>query len=94
MKKFLHSHPSLVLGALTLIFLSVLIAFYFWAIDDVFTQFRSALIAPPPQSEQSFNLAGAAALGLPGIVNIAPSSTSSPLPFSLPSTPAATSGAH
>jgi hypothetical protein len=83
MKKFLHSHPSLILGTLTLIFFVVLIAFYFWAINDTFIQLRSALIAPPPQSEKSFDLVGAAALGLPGMVKPAPSPA-----------PAATSSAY
>jgi hypothetical protein len=75
MKKFLHSHPNLIIGAIYIVFIGILLAFYFWAVNNVFDQLRFALISPPPQSAVGFDLAGAAKLDLRGLLNGAPAPT-------------------
>jgi hypothetical protein len=74
MKKFLHLHPNLIIAAIYVLFIGVLLAFYFWAVNNVFSELRIALITPPPQSGEGFNLAGAAKIDLHGLIN-GPSST-------------------
>jgi hypothetical protein len=69
MKKFLRSHPNIVIGTLAAVFVVVLASFYFWAIDNVFDQMGRALTAPSTQSAVGFNLSGASKLDLRGLVS-------------------------
>jgi|GEM_PF-875702 hypothetical protein len=74
MKKFFYSHPDTVIATLALIFLGVLIWFYSWAINDVFSEVHRALTFSPSQPSDSYNLTGAAALDMRGLLSV----TSSP----------------
>lgn len=69
MKKILHAHPVAIMITLLVVIVGVLIAFYFWAIGDVFTQVGRALSPAPAQSAGSFDLSGASALDLRGLMN-------------------------
>jgi hypothetical protein len=81
MKKFLHSHPNVIIGTLAVVLVGTLIFFYSWAIDDVFSQIPRALVPPAPQNITGFNLSAASKLDVRGLVNVVPSSaTSSPTP--------------
>jgi hypothetical protein len=83
MKKFLHSHPNIIIGTFAVIFVGALILFYSWAIGDMFSQIPRALIPPPPQNITGFDLPAASKLDLRGLVNEAPSpAPSSPAPSS------------
>ncbi len=83
MKKFLHSHPNIVIGTLAAVFIVALVSFYSWAIDDVFDQLGRALASPSAQSAVGFDLAGASKLDLRGLMdngaNLAPVSSSVPV---------------
>jgi len=99
MKKFLHSHPNIVIGVLAVAFIVVLVSFYFWAIGGVFDQIDRALAAPLARSAIDFDLLGASKLNLRGLLNgetpaaaIAPplastTATSTPVASSSTSTP-------
>jgi hypothetical protein len=102
MKKFLHSHPNIVIGTLAVVFIVVLASFYSWAIDDVFDQMGRALASPSVQSAVGFDLPGASKLDLRGLmdddVNSAPVPTPAtvrapavPAPIVVVTTTAATS---
>jgi hypothetical protein len=88
MKKFLYSHPNIIIGAFAVVFIGTLIFFYSWAIDGTFSQIPRALIPPAPQSITGFDISGASKLGLGGLVNGAPS----PAP-SLPTSPSSSATA-
>jgi len=75
MKKFLHKYPNFVIGTLAIVFLAVLIAFYFWAINDAVAELKSALVTPPAQSASGFNLSAAARLDYRGLINISTSTS-------------------
>jgi len=75
MKKILYSHPNITIGALALIFLAVLVAFYVRAIDGVVAPLHAALMAPPSESKSGFDLQGAAKLDLRGLVKPSSSTT-------------------
>jgi hypothetical protein len=75
MKKFLHSHPNIVIGMLAVVLIVALVSFYSWAIGDVFEQMGRALASPSAQSAVGFNLSGASKLDLRGLMN---GSTSTP----------------
>jgi hypothetical protein len=75
MKNFFYSHPDTVIAGLAAIFLGILLGFYLWAINDIFSEVHRALTFSPPQSSNSFDLAGAAKLDWRGLVN---GSSSSP----------------
>ncbi len=86
MKKFLHSHPNVVIGTLAIALIVVLASFFSWAIGDVFDQMGRALASPSAQSATGFNLSGVSKLDLRGLINgAAPTSTP------IPTTTAATS---
>ena len=68
MKKFLHSHPNIVIGTLAAVFIAALAGFYSWAIGDVFDQMSRALAPPPAQSAIGFDLLGASHLDLRGLM--------------------------
>ena len=78
MKKFFYSHPDTIIAALALIFLGILVWFYSWAINDVFTEVHTALTFSPSQQSDSFDLAGAAKLDLRGIVGSSSSVATTP----------------
>ena len=80
MKKFLYSHPNFIIGAISGVFIGVLLVFYFWAINNVLIQLRLALIAPPPQNATGFDLAAAAKLDLRGLMNGTSSAPAAPAP--------------
>ncbi|MGD1003519.1 MAG: hypothetical protein ABR884_03015 [Minisyncoccia bacterium] len=73
MKKFLHSHPNIIIGILAIVFVGTLIFFYSWAIDDVFSQIPRALVPPAPQNITGFDLSAASKLDMRGLVNDVPS---------------------
>jgi hypothetical protein len=76
MKKFLHSHPNIVIGTLAAVLVVVLVGFYSWAIGDVFTQMGRALAPPSAQSAVGFDLPGASKLDLRGLMDgVAPAPT-------------------
>jgi hypothetical protein len=90
MKKFLHSHTTIIIGTLAVVFIVVLVSFYSWAIDDVFRQIDRALTSPSTQNAVGFDIPGASKLNLRGLVNGAtPTATSTPTATT--STPVATS---
>ena len=78
MKKILYSHPNSIIGAFASAFLCILIALYFFAVNDVFAQIRRALIVPVPQEVGGFDFAAAAKLDLRGLVTSAPSGPAAP----------------
>ncbi len=90
MKKKLFSHPDAILAVLALIFLVILVAFYFWATSAIVTQVHRSLVAPLPESASGFNLKGASALDLRGLLGQASSSpaNSTPTPMA-PTVPTA-----
>jgi hypothetical protein len=69
MKKFLHSYPNLIIGTFAVLFLGILLGFYLWAVNDIFIQLHLALVTPPAQPIEGFDLADAAKLDLHGLVN-------------------------
>ena len=79
MKKFSHSHPNVITGTLALVLSVILVAFYFWGINDMVIQLHRALIAPSPQSAAGFDLSAAAKLDLRGLVNGVPAPTPTPV---------------
>lgn len=87
MKKFLHSHPNIVIGTLAGALVLVLVGFYSWAIDDVFDQMGRALASPSARSVVGFDLLGASKLDLRGLMddgaNPAPIPTPIPTPVSV-----------
>jgi hypothetical protein len=94
MKKFLHSHPNIVIGTLATVLVIVLVSFYSWAIDDVFDQMGRALASPSAQNAVGFDLPGASKLdlrGLMGGVAPAPVSVAATTATVVTSTPAASS---
>jgi hypothetical protein len=90
MKKKLFSHPDVILAVLALILFGVLVAFYFWATDAIVTQVHRSLIAVAPESASGFNLKGASALDLRGLLGQASSSPASSTPTSVIPTPSST----
>ncbi|HUC31631.1 MAG TPA: hypothetical protein VMR99_03045 [Candidatus Paceibacterota bacterium] len=90
MKKFFHSHSNFILGALALLFLGVLLAFFIWAVDDVFSQVRLALAPPTPQSAEGFDLTAASKLDLRGLVNGVPAPSTPATPAVNATTPTLT----
>lgn len=90
MKKFFHAHPQVIIVTLALVFVGVIIGGYIWAVGDIYTEVDQALVAPVPQSVQSFDLAGAAAIDLRGIPTSTPVSASVPPADSVPSASSAT----
>jgi hypothetical protein len=85
MKKIFYSHPDTIIAILVLIFLGTLVAFYSWASNDIYTEVHQALTFSPSQTVDTFNLSGAAALDLRGLLNNSPSA-----PVVVPSAPATT----
>lgn len=73
MKKILHSHPTIVIGTLVVVFIAVLVASYSWAIGDAVMEINSALAPPPAQSAEGFDLSSASKIDFRGLI-----STSSP----------------
>ncbi|HUC01483.1 MAG TPA: hypothetical protein VMA75_01090 [Candidatus Paceibacterota bacterium] len=78
MKKFLRHHPSVVIGALAIIFVAALFAAYSWAINDVFMALHTALATPRSESVSGFDLASASKLDLRGLVSSSSLSASAP----------------
>ena len=74
-KKLFHHYPNIIIGTLAVVLLGVLIAFYSWAISDVFVQLHSALATPPAQNAEGFDLSRAAKLDLRGLMGSAPVTT-------------------
>lgn len=93
MKKFFYSHPDTVIAGLALILFAVLLGFYLWASNDVFSEVHRALTFSPASSESSFNISAAAKLDLRGLVNGSSSAVAAPAPLPAPALPAATTTA-
>lgn len=89
MKKFLRSHPSITIGSLALVFIATLVVFYFWAINDAFTELRLALVPPVPQALTGFDLEGAAKLDLHGVATSSSASAPAPASATVPAPAAA-----
>lgn len=68
MKKILHSHPTVVIGTLVVVFVAILIAFYSWAIGDAVLEINTALAPAPTQAPQGFDLSSASNIDFHGIV--------------------------
>ena len=69
MKKFLYSHPNIIIGTLATVLIVVLAVFYFRGIADVFDQMGRALASPPAQSAVGFDLSKASKLDLRGLMD-------------------------
>jgi len=67
MKKLFHAHPDIVIAALATALVAMVISFYSWAINDIYTDVHQALTASTGGGADSFDLAGAAKLDLRGI---------------------------
>ncbi len=80
MKKFFYSHPDTVIAALALILLVVLLSFYLWASNGIYTEIYRAFTFTPAQPSDSFNLTGAARLDLRGIAVGTSSPAAAPAP--------------
>jgi hypothetical protein len=79
MKKFLRSHPNIVIVTLATVLIVTLAGFYSWAIGNVFNQMSRALASPAAQSVAGFDLSGASKLDLRGLMDgVAPTPTSTP----------------
>ena len=78
MKKFLHSHPNIIIGTIAVVLVGTLVFFYSWAIDDMFSQIPRALMPPASKSITGFDLSGASKLDLRGLANDVSSSTPTP----------------
>ena len=68
MKKIIHSHSNLIIIVLALIFLGVLAALYSWTINGIVLDAHRAISSLPAESASGFDLTGAAALDLRGIL--------------------------
>jgi hypothetical protein len=73
MRKIIHSHPTIVIGTLVLVFVAVIVLFYAWAIGDAVAEIDQALAPPTAESSGGFDLSAASKLDLRGLIN-----TSSP----------------
>jgi hypothetical protein len=64
MKKFFFSHPDVILAAIAFILLAVLIGSFSWGIKDVVFEIHRSMVAPNTETQQTFDLNGAASLGI------------------------------
>ena len=90
MKKLFYSHPDTIITILVLIFLGILVAFYTWASNDIFVEVHQALTFSPSQTADSFDLTGASALDLRGLLSKPPSNAAVAAPVLTPSVPTST----
>lgn len=74
MKKILHSHPTVVIGILVIVFVAILVAFYSWAIGDAAMEINAALAPAPAQTPQGFDLSSASNLDFRGLIGASPQS--------------------
>jgi len=69
MWKFFKNHSELILAGLTVIFLVIMVAYFFWGIGTLFANLNRSLNAGNAEKVPvGFNLKGAAGLDLRGLV--------------------------
>jgi len=76
MKKIIHSHPTIVIGTLVVVFIAVLVAFYSWTIGDAVMEINGALAPAPAQSAEGFDLSSASKIDFRGLISTSSPSTS------------------
>lgn len=68
--KFFRKYPQVVLITLAMVFMGIIIAYYFWGIGAVVGQVNRAVNTKPGAgTSNAFNLTGARALNLRGLVS-------------------------
>ncbi len=69
MKAFFRHYPETTLAIFAIVFLAIIVAYFSWGIGDVIVEVNRAVQANVPAgANTSFNLEGAEALRLPGLV--------------------------